>query len=159
MPVSELGSSLVTPFDPRRRAPERRSPREPLAQRPPEEAAVTPPSPEPVFLAPVVVPDLSRLTTLHDPPPDLQGPRAEANFYAHLNRLVAAIRDGDLARARALVETLETEMLVERSAGQAPALRRGGEGVRPARGAAPPQAVEAIYETLAHYLVTDAMTS
>jgi hypothetical protein len=167
MSVSELGSALVTPFDPRRRAPDRRTPREPPPRREPESAAASlgpAPSPsaqDPAFLAPVFRPDLSQLATLGEARlPSSASPPSDPEVYAHFDKLVAAIRAGDLVLARAVVEALETEMLVERSAGRAS--RWLGDDVRtaPARRPAPPRhAVDAVYETLAHYLVTDGLTS
>ena len=158
MSVLELGSALVMPFDPRRRAPDRPPSREPPPRRAPESVAAPPPTaPRPPFLAPVFRPDLSQLASYPEPPPPAAPPGPDPEVYALLDRLVAAIRAGDLMGARAIVETLETQMLVERSAGRVSPPARPAELVRPA----PPllRAVDAVYETLAHYLVTDGLTS
>ena len=163
MSVSELGSALVTPFDPRRRAPDRRTSRAPPPRPEPEPAAAPPPPARATpFLAPVFRPDLSQLTIVQEPPlpasPVSQPPDPE--IYALLDRLVLAIREGDLARARAVVETLETEMLVERSARRGFPSPAPGESVRPASPRAPAlsRAIDAVYETLAHYLGADGPT-
>ena len=101
--------------------------------------------------------------TIADEPPlpaSPVSPAPDPEIYALLDRLVRAIREGDLARARAVVETLETEMLVERSARRGFSSPGPGEAAHPAspRGPALSRAVDAVYETLAHYLGTDGLT-
>ena len=155
MSALEVGSAMVTPFDPRRRAPERRTSREPPPRLEPETATAPPPPVfVPPFLTPIFRPDLSQLAVLQEPPSPVTpvSPALDPEVYAFLDRLVAAIREGDLARARAVVETLETEMLVERSARRGIPAPRAGEFARPASSRA---TVDAVYETLAHYLVTE----
>jgi len=146
MAVTELSSAWVTPYDPRRRAAERRAPREPLARTPPEIQAApqAPGAPPP----PMFRPDLSQLAAAIEPP------LAPAPFDYALGQLVSAVRDGDLARARAAFEALETEMLVERSAGSACVPRSPAPD--PFATVAPSMfAADDAYETLSHYLDAD----
>jgi hypothetical protein len=149
MAVTELSSAWVTPYDPRRRAAERRPPREPPARALPEmQAALPAPSAPP----PMFRPDLSQLSAPVEPAP--------APFDIALGQLVSAVRQGDLARARAAFEALETEMLVERSAGsvEQPSVPLFGESAPPSPydAVAPSMfAADDAYETLSHYLDAD----
>jgi hypothetical protein len=159
MPVSELSPAYVAPYDPRRRAAERRPPREPPPR--PDPFLAPAPAPDPGFLAPVFRPDLSQLAHISEPAP----PQPAAEFDDVLGQLVTAVREGDLGRARAALDALETEMLVERSAGEANALRRIGAHERMAAAterlapvAASTHAADDAYETLAHYLDADGLT-
>jgi hypothetical protein len=159
MSVSELGSSLVTPYDPRRRAPDRGAHRDSPPNLTPEAAAA--PSalaPHPGF-GPVFLPDLSQLAALGETWPVSERPAlppADVGIFAHLKKLVAAIREGDLALARAVVHALETEMLVERSAGRS---SRSLDDDAPSARRPSPSHVDSAYETLANYLATDGLTT
>ncbi len=158
MPVTELSPAWVTPYDPRRRAPERRPPREPPPRYDPGLAASPPPdsgSPPPLFR-----PDLSQLAAIGETLPPAP------SFVRHdaLGQLVTAVREGDLGRAQAALDALETEILVERSAGITEP--SGWLGARNRLAAVTDRlstvapsthAADDAYETLAHFLDTDGL--
>jgi len=155
MALTELSPAYVTPYDPRRRAPERRPPRDPSPRYDPPAA---PPPSDAALLAPVFRPDLSQLAVSVESPP----PGPPVDFDNTLGQLVLAVREGDLSRARAALDALETEMLVERSAGntQESGWLRAPERLacvtsRLSAVAPPTHAADAAYETLAHYLNAD----
>ncbi len=168
MSVSELGSALVTHFPQRRRAPDRRMSREPAplgdlaSAAPSSPPAPAPLAQDPAFLAPVFRPDLSQLATLAEARPPCEAPAspcADPKVHAYLHKLVAAIREGDLDQARAVVEALETEIPVESGAGRHSRWRGVDANGAPAGRAALLCPVDAVYETLAQFLVTDGPTS
>jgi hypothetical protein len=96
-------------------------------------------------------PDLSQLSAPVEPSP--------APVDIALTQLVSAVRQGDLTRARAAFEALETEMLLERSVGSAdlpPAPLVGESASSPYDAVAPSLfAADDAYETLSHYLDAD----
>ncbi len=47
-------------------------------------------------------------------PPDRDGDNRLFDFFGHLNLLLLAVREGDIARARAAADALEMEVLAER---------------------------------------------
>jgi len=163
MPVTELRPAFVSPFDPRRRASQRRPSREPLA-RIEAEAPAAPDAPDPGLFAPLFRPDLSQIPAAFEPSSASESAPA-VDFDDALDQLVSAARDGDLGRARAAFEALETEMLVARSAGrhEAPQPRANEPAIvaldRLAPLAISPHAADDVYETLAHYLDADGLTS
>lgn len=179
MLVPGLGAAMDVAREKRHRAPDRRAREEPPSSREPEAA---PPVVEEsatydaAYFANRFKSQMWRLSAYaqEPPPPDRDGDSKLFEFFAHLNLLLLAVRQGDIASARAAADALEMEVLAER--GLAPSA--GGPAAAPWAGnfgrltsaadsydefaeTPDPAVVDApvggvAYDTLTHYLADDA---